>query len=343
MRSTKMSELNERIFQLADEILVFPLSDCSPSDESEKRSAYLYSFLDIAKRFIGSIKRLDNDLLNKELVGIDTDIQFIIEAYDLKAKLVNIIDLVTDLRKQTQGNIGPVPLLSPQVASKLLNIIIDDLTSESANVLATICQNYGLGSGERAEAFKSKYNYVHSRTAHLEPSQILELAYKMQGKYANKQLETMLADIGNGENQLNVISQFDNIKSLLSQEILQAKYSIWIAVAWFTDKDLANLLYKKSKQGINVQIILNDNKINSLLSGKLSDYFETYLVPPQMKKLMHNKFCVIDLKTVIHGSYNWTNQAQYNNETISLVHNRSHAEEFADQFIKLKLEINQFK
>ncbi len=206
----------------------------------------------------------------------------------------------------------------------------------------TICSNYGLGGGEISEAFRSKHNYVHVRTAHLEPSQIFELADRMQGKYGNKQLETMLGDIRNGAYQLNVISQFDNIKSLLSQEIHQAKYSIWVAVAWFTDRDLANLLYKKSKQGVNIQIIINDDKINASLSGKLNGYFETYLVPPSMKKLMHNKFCVIDLKTVIHGSYNWTNKAQYNNETISLIHNRAHAEEFADQFLKLKVAVGKF-
>ena len=28
---------------------------------------------------------------------------------------------------------------------------------------------------------------------------------------------------------------------------------------------------------------------------------------------MHHKFCVVDLKKVIHGSYNWTKKAQYNN------------------------------
>ena len=53
-------------------------------------------------------------------------------------------------------------------------------------------------------------------------------------------------------------------------------------------------------------------------------------------KLMHHKFCVIDLKKVIHGSYNWTNKAQYNNETISLIENKTMAEEFAMEFLKVK-------
>jgi phosphatidylserine/phosphatidylglycerophosphate/cardiolipin synthase-like enzyme len=51
---------------------------------------------------------------------------------------------------------------------------------------------------------------------------------------------------------------------------------------------------------------------------------------------MHNKFCVIDLKTVISGSYNWTKKAQYNNESIEVKHSRQLAEQYATEFIKLK-------
>ncbi|TAE00475.1 MAG: hypothetical protein EAZ97_05805 [Bacteroidetes bacterium] len=33
---------------------------------------------------------------------------------------------------------------------------------------------------------------------------------------------------------------------------------------------------------------------------------------------MHNKFCVIDSDIVLTGSYNWTNQAQRNDENITV-------------------------
>lgn len=72
---------------------------------------------------------------------------------------------------------------------------------------------------------------------------------------------------------------------------------------------------------------------------KYEEYFETY----RLKKggyfgnIIHNKFCIIDLRTVIHGSYNWTKKAQYNRETISINKDRTTAEKFADEFIKLKI------
>lgn len=50
---------------------------------------------------------------------------------------------------------------------------------------------------------------------------------------------------------------------------------------------------------------------------------------------MHNKFCIIDLYKVIHGSYNWTNSAEYNNESITITDSRALAEEFSTYFIEL--------
>ena len=58
------------------------------------------------------------------------------------------------------------------------------------------------------------------------------------------------------------------------------------------------------------------------------------------ENIMHNKFCIIDLSTVIHGSYNWTNKARYNHETVEVIHRREVAEQFAEQFIKLKLSVD---
>ncbi|MGN0935860.1 phospholipase D-like domain-containing protein [Acinetobacter amyesii] len=50
---------------------------------------------------------------------------------------------------------------------------------------------------------------------------------------------------------------------------------------------------------------------------------------------MHHKFCIIDLKKVITGSFNWTVKASFNNENIAVIEQREQAEKFADEFIKL--------
>jgi hypothetical protein len=334
-----MASLIDRIESLIDEIKEFPLGQCSPSDDPDKQSTYVYGFLDLARRFVGSAKRIESNLLKTELAKIDLDIQIITEAYELKAELLNVFDLIEDLSDDPNSKLEAKATLSPETANRLLDIITDNLVNESANNLPLICQGYGLKEGEVSEAFSSKRNYVYSRTCHLSPSEVFNIADKMQHKYTNTELEIIVSNIRNSNDRLYVISKFDDIKSLLINELTKAKFTIWVAVAWFTDKDLANLLYKKSKEGLNVQIIINGDKINSQLSGKLSGFFETYLVPENNRKLMHNKFCVIDLNRVIHGSYNWTNKAQYNAETVSLIENRAAAEDFANQFVKLKEEL----
>ena len=110
------------------------------------------------------------------------------------------------------------------------------------------------------------------------------------------------------------------------------------AVAWFTDEILFKKLVNKKNQGINIQLIIICDQINECSGLKYEEEFETIRIKKTGKydNIMHNKFCIIDLKTVIHGCYNWTKRAKFNDETIEVVNSREVAEKFADQFIKLK-------
>jgi len=331
-----MSKLIERIKTLSEEVENFPLGKCSPSDDPDMQTAYLYSFKDLAKRYVASLKRLDDSRLLKMLETIDLNPEFITDAYDLKADLQTVIDYINDT-----DNLRERVALSSKESKELSDVIIANLTQESANNLPMICLGYGLGEGTTDEAFKSKRNYVYKRISHLDNLQILELGKKMSGKYPESNLDELIRKYFDTDS-LGLISEFENIKGFIQNELEKAKYIIWVAVAWFTDRDLANLLYKKAKQGVNIQIVLNDDKINSTLKEKLKEHFEVYFAPSVEKysKLMHNKFCIIDLEKVIHGSYNWTNKAQYNNETISIIDSRLEAKKFADQFFKIKQELN---
>ena len=132
---------------------------------------------------------------------------------------------------------------------------------------------------------------------------------------------------------------FEEIQSQIKEEISKAKYIIWAAIAWFTDNELYNLLIQKRKEGVNVQLLIIDDEINTNSGLSFGKEFWVRKVPKkgQFENLMHHKFCIIDLKTVIHGTYNWTKKAQFNNETIDIEHGRENAEKFADEFLKLKI------
>jgi len=92
---------------------------------------------------------------------------------------------------------------------------------------------------------------------------------------------------------------------------------------------------------VNVQIIVNDDSITQQhgLDFRMRG-IENYKVSPQSKwgrKIMHNKFCMIDLKRTIHGSFNWTGNASYNDEGVTTTDSREMAEDFSREFIRLKL------
>jgi len=144
---------------------------------------------------------------------------------------------------------------------------------------------------------------------------------------------------GYSEDPVVIEAHFIEIKNQIIKSIHEAKFTIWIAVARFTDKDIGNQLRLKHKEGVNVRVVVNDDETTSKFGLEFDKKgIEYKTVSPNTiwgKKIMHNKFCIIDLCKVIHGSYNWTSNAKYNNENITITENRELAENFSDQFIEL--------
>lgn len=147
---------------------------------------------------------------------------------------------------------------------------------------------------------------------------------------------------GDLEDPTQVSAHFFGIKSEIIESIQAAEFLIWVAVAWFTDSDLGNELVKKMRAGVNVQIIVNDDDNTAKNGLKFEEhgfeYFKVSPLTPTGNNIMHHKFCVIDLKKVIQGSYNWTSSAQYNSEDVSIVDDKENALKFARRFIELKLD-----
>jgi phosphatidylserine/phosphatidylglycerophosphate/cardiolipin synthase-like enzyme len=136
-----------------------------------------------------------------------------------------------------------------------------------------------------------------------------------------------------------VQTAFENIQSRILEQLDQAKFSIWASVAWFTDRILFEKLIEKAEQGVNVQLVINNDETNANAGFDFESHFETYRKDPigiGKRNMFHEKFCVIDLKKVIAGSYNWTNSARYNRESINIIEGHATAEEYAERFIQNK-------
>ena len=61
---------------------------------------------------------------------------------------------------------------------------------------------------------------------------------------------------------MQTVAVFENIADRILIELEQASNSIYIAVAWLTNRNLFNVLMKKAQQGIKVQLMLSNDHIN---------------------------------------------------------------------------------
>jgi len=136
---------------------------------------------------------------------------------------------------------------------------------------------------------------------------------------------------------------FENIQSEIIEVLQSAQYQIRIAVAWFTDSQLFDILLSKAKKGVKIELLLANNFINhesSINYGQLNQFggSVTFIGNNSEKApLMHNKFCIIDDEILVFGSYNWTRKAQSNHESITIIEgNRDLIIDFNQEFEKIR-------
>ena len=56
---------------------------------------------------------------------------------------------------------------------------------------------------------------------------------------------------------------FEDIQYHIKKELIKAKFSIYIAVACFTDGELFDVLCRKAEDGVDVELMLMDDEINN--------------------------------------------------------------------------------
>lgn len=143
---------------------------------------------------------------------------------------------------------------------------------------------------------------------------------------------------------METIAYFSNIRSHIQTELKTAKDSIFVAVAWFTDAKLFDILCQKAMNGLDVQLIVMDDDITRNCS---IDYSKLEVCGGKVFQinneitgiLMHNKFCVIDKTNTITGSYNWSIKAQTNHENITITKDSEElAEMFLTEFRRIKVQ-----
>ena len=125
----------------------------------------------------------------------------------------------------------------------------------------------------------------------------------------------------------------DNCAEQIIKLVDQAQESVLVAVYSFTLDELGDALVRASERGVSVQVILEKDQLSEyseyekLLNAGIST------ITDSNPALMHHKFAVIDQKTVITGSFNWSRNAnERNNENLLIVHDKEIAQKYAHEF-----------
>lgn len=118
---------------------------------------------------------------------------------------------------------------------------------------------------------------------------------------------------------MEIKAYFDDIENIIINELMLARKSIKIAVAWFTDAEFIPTLVRKVRGGVEVEILLHHDEINHL--GDTSIDFTEFIKHGGKlvwckgnHSTMHEKFCIIDDEVLIEGTFNWTYYAEVRND-----------------------------
>lgn len=132
---------------------------------------------------------------------------------------------------------------------------------------------------------------------------------------------------------------FQDIEYHLIKHLSESKERVLIAVAWFTNLNISRALIELKH--VDIDIVLDDNEINqksSAVKDLMNNSIQVSLIKDLHKNyyLMHHKFCVIDNKTILTGSYNWTKNANTNDENLAVISDKDIATSYNIEFSKIK-------
>lgn len=137
-----------------------------------------------------------------------------------------------------------------------------------------------------------------------------------------------------------VFTNGQKCKSKIIESISSATNEIRIAMAFFTDRDIANQIIIASEKGVEVSIILSNDINNENVKSILSPICKVYTHVANGRGLMHHKFCIVDKNLLLHGSYNYTYNALNNNEeSLNITDSFNLVSEYLNIFDTLKKDL----
>ncbi|MCD6501401.1 phospholipase D family protein [bacterium] len=132
-------------------------------------------------------------------------------------------------------------------------------------------------------------------------------------------------------------SSSDYCRGIILDAIDSAQEKIDVAVYSFTNLELSKALIKAHLRGVAVRVITDNLQSRGRYSK--SQFLADSGIPVRLDDdngYMHHKFAVFDGKSVIFGSYNWSNSAEdKNDENLLFLRDKNVARDFEDEFERL--------
>ncbi len=194
------------------------------------------------------------------------------------------------------------------------------------------------GKPEIRELFTAVINILDAKTSHVYK---LNEILSPENFQVVKSGEKLLIQGGVIDKRKPVVNEahFEDIQNKILTALDNARVSIRVAMAWFTNETLLNKLMEKYKAGIDVQVAIYDDGVNRKHGVDLSSLPHIKINRGKGGGLMHDKFCIIDNQVVITGSYNWTNNAEYrNDENVTVENDPDQATRYSEEYRRLTTE-----
>lgn len=150
-----------------------------------------------------------------------------------------------------------------------------------------------------------------------------------------------------GSESLVPVAGSSVITNRIVRAVEGAQKSIYIAVAHFNSDEIANALRNRVQRAeeenkeLDVKVLIDEGDNPNISQGKVLSPF----MPVRIKfysfkffhpksKLMHHKMIIVDEKTLITGSFNWSQTAEKENFENLLVFNREEHSALVDSYIQ---------
>lgn len=134
---------------------------------------------------------------------------------------------------------------------------------------------------------------------------------------------------------------FDNFEKVIINELINARKSVKIAVAWLNFENYYNIFTDLISKGIKIEIIVNKDFKNGRYPQLIDDLISKGVFIKMLKmstkyQYMHHKFCIIDKERALIGSYNWTTNANKNFENLIITDGNLIVRKLLEEFKYLK-------